>query len=896
MKSLILNLIRTLRCKADPGVSSRRASALHRASPSKAILLVHALLACSAIWLESAPPAGTSIGNQASATYTDASNTPRSTTSNIAITIVQQVASFTLTADGARFSPPGAQVVYPHTVVNTGNGTDTFNLTVVNNAAGDNFDLNSLALYVDANGDGLPDNATPITTTGPLAAGATFRFVAMGIVPGAETSGRTAIITVTAVGTTTATPAPAQSNTDTTTVTGNAVINVTKSISAASGPAGSGPYTVTLTYNNIGNSAATNLNLLDVIPAGMAYAAGSARWSITGTTVLTDASNSDAQGTAPDTIIYDYGITVAGRVTAVVARILPGQSGTLTFQVNIPAGTSAGLIQNTATYSYDPGTGAPVGPFNSNTADFNVTQTAAVTITGQTIATASQAGTVMFTNVVRNTGNGVDTFDISVSSGTFPIGTTFNLFQSDGNTPLVDSSGNGIPDTGPLGTNQTYNVILRVTLPGNVSGGGPYTAIKSARSRVDTAVFASANDVLTAITANSVDVTANAPLPAGLGAGAGPEASAVVTNISNAGTVSRFTLYVNNTSAGADTYSLLGGTDPTFASLALPPGWSVVFRNAGNAVISSTGVIPAGGNMLVYADVTIPAGQTPVTTDLYFRALSPSTSTQDRLHAAVVVNPVRALVLSPNNSATAFPGGVVVYSHLLRNNGNVVEGAGTGSSVTLSVTHSQSGWSSVIYYDIDNNGIITGADPVVTNLTFVSAGGAGLAPGETVGLLVRIFVPPGAALGTVDSATFSATTVNGTYTAPVPPVTSATDTTTVVAGDVTLVKEQALDANLDGTPDGAYSTAQITTGALPGRAIRYRITVTNVGTAPATTVRVFDTTPAFTTYTTTGPAATTIGSVVATPANGASGALEFNIGTLNPGQSAVVTFGVIIEP
>ena len=39
-------------------------------------------------------------------------------------------------------------------------------------------------------------------------------------------------------------------------------------------------------------------------------------------------------------------------------------------------------------------------------------------------------------------------------------------------------------------------------------------------------------------------------------------------------------------------------------------------------------------------------------------------------------------------------------------------------------------------------------------------------------------------------------------------------------------------------------TAQITTGALPGRSIRYRITVTNVGTAPATSVRVFDTTPA----------------------------------------------------
>src|SRR5262245_2269862 len=124
-------------------------------------LSLFALVALVPDATESAPPpAGTSIGNQASATYTDSSNTPRTATSNVAITIVQQVASFTLTTDGqARFATPGGQVSFPHTLRNTGNGLDTFNLTVANNA-GDNFDLTSLTLYADANGDGLPDNAT----------------------------------------------------------------------------------------------------------------------------------------------------------------------------------------------------------------------------------------------------------------------------------------------------------------------------------------------------------------------------------------------------------------------------------------------------------------------------------------------------------------------------------------------------------------------------------------------------------------------------------------------------------------------------------------------------------------------------------------------------------------
>jgi len=45
--------------------------------------------------------AGTSIGNQASATYTDSSSVSRTATSNVVTTIVQQVASLTLTANGA---------------------------------------------------------------------------------------------------------------------------------------------------------------------------------------------------------------------------------------------------------------------------------------------------------------------------------------------------------------------------------------------------------------------------------------------------------------------------------------------------------------------------------------------------------------------------------------------------------------------------------------------------------------------------------------------------------------------------------------------------------------------------------------------------------------------------
>jgi uncharacterized repeat protein (TIGR01451 family) len=271
----------------------------------------------------------------------------------------------------------------------------------------------------------------------------------------------------------------------------------------------------------------------------------------------------------------------------------------------------------------------------------------------------------------------------------------------------------------------------------------------------------------------------------------------------------------------------------------------------------------------------------------------------DRIHDGVTINAVRTIALTPNHSGQVFPGGTVLYTHTITNNGNALEGDGVVSSINLTIGESLSAWSSVIYYDTNNNGAIDSGEPIVTNLSFVSAGAAGLAAGESVHLLVKVSAPPGAPLGAIDTTTVTATTVNGSYITAVPAVVIATESTAVVSGDLQLIKDQALDANLDGTPDTAYSAADLSAGALPGKAIRYRITVTNKGTAPATAVKVFDSTPAFTTYTSTNPAAVTGGSspsVTTVPANGAAGALQFDVGTLNPGESAVATFGVIINP
>jgi trimeric autotransporter adhesin len=850
--------------------------------------------------------AGTAIGNQASATYTDSSSVSRTATSNVVTTIVQQVASLTLTANGAKTASPGSPVFYPHTLTNTGNGSDSFTLTLAPPQSGA-FTLTNPHIYLDANGDGIPDNFTDLTgtsvTVAPGAANA-FKFVITGTVPPGATAGQTNNFSVTA--TSVFDNTKAASNTDTTTVTSNAVINVNKVISSNSGASPSGPYTVTLTYTNSGNNTATTVNIADALPAGMTYVAGSGRWSVTGATALTDATG-DVQPAAGSPHI-DYSVT-GSTITSIIDQVAPGVSGQVTFQINIAGGLAPGVLNNTATISYNDGSGTTVNG-TSNTFNFTVRQTASVTIsdTGvaandndgtingiDTINAAAQGSIVTFTDVVTNTGNGTDSFDITVPSNTFPAGTVFTLYKSDGVTPLIDTTGNSTPDTGPIAAGASYTVIVKAALPAGATG-GPFNATVTATSTVVGAINAGANasmtDRLVAITVSTVDLTNNAAIgsPGVLGVGPGPEASPVVTIATNPGTTATFLLYVNNTSGAsvADTYDMLASSTTTFSSSStLPAGWSVTFRlslgadcSAANlgSVISNTGVINGGTAKLVCAIIAVPANAPAGAQAIYFQSKSPTSGALDQKHDQVTVNTIHNVTLTPNGSGQIFPGGSVVYTHSLTNNGNVSEAITFTNPIT---SDNLAGWSSVLYQDTNTNGVLDAADQAVSTATTFT-----LNPGQSVTMFVKVTAPSGAAVGAIDTTTARAG-YNATFA-------TAQDQTTVIAGELRLLKEQALDANCDGVPDTGYVQSNITAGAVPGACVIYRITATNAGAANITSVVVSDATPAFTLYRNVPPASTTVGSIVA-PANGTAGTISATVGTLTPGQSAVIIFAVKIQ-
>ncbi len=591
-----------------------------------------------------APAAGTVIGNQATATYNDAGGASRTATSNLVQTTVTQVKSFTLTANGARTAAPGQTVYYPHSITNTGNGTDTYALNAPVSSSFGAGPHTSLAYFADANGDGVPDNATPINTSGALPAGGVFRFVVAGTVPGAAASGDTATITVSVSDTTPATA----TNTDTTTVA-NSVLNVTKALSAASGPSPAGPITVTLSYSNTGTAAATNVRLSDVLAGTLTYVAASGRWSVSGATPLTDA-NDAVEATGID---YRSTLGAGATVTAMIPSVAAGASGNVTFQLNVNASLAPQTINNFAQYQT-----ATQLPANTNTASYQVLQGASVVANGSgtqsangtaepvTVASAAAGATFTFADFVWNRGNGTDTFDVTVAANTFPAGTTVTLLQPDGATPLIDTGGAAAPDTGPVpGVGQAcpaplvtdagpptacgYKVVVRVTLPANAPAGS-YSLTLRATSVFNNAVFDDVIDTLGAVSANTVDATndRSAP-PAGAAIatdGLGASGSTIIrtNNVTPANAVptpTRFRAWITNTGLVSDTFNLAVVFAATSAAgvapPALPAGWSVSFRadasgapadcSAVGAALAATGVVAAGAARLVCAEVIVPA-------------------------------------------------------------------------------------------------------------------------------------------------------------------------------------------------------------------------------------------------------------------------------------------------
>lgn len=858
--------------------------------------------------------AGTLIKNQAIATYKDAQGLDHVTTSNLVETLIQKVGAMDLTEPQTRPSIAGSTVYFPHVLTNTGNDVDTFTLSSTTNDSGDDYDFTSVTLYADANRDGLPDDTTPITSSGKLAANEEFFFVAAAAVPSsgvsANDAGKTTITAVSAFD-----GLVSKTNQDTVTITDKAVVEVTKSMSASSGYSPSDTFTVTLKYANNGSQTATNVTLLDALPTGMSYVAGSARWSETGAAVLTDADKSDDQSGMIYCAYHNDCTSLPSngdskeQVTAIIASVATGQSGYITFDAQIESGVAAATLHNTAEYEYNDSS-TVVTRVPSNKVPYEVLALPVVVANGSDddtdpdnadntggttdafiVATANQGETVSFDNIIRNKGNSEDTFDISINSGItnpFPTNTVFMLYQEDGFTPLMDTNNNGTVDTGLVAAGGKYKVVLKAYLPINATtgnnGGAGFNVSKTATSSIDNTVSDSVTDTLQAIVGASVDLTNNAAIGgAGVaGAGAGPETNPVTTKTVAPGGQAVFTLFVNNTSDVNSSFSLQYSKDNPFIASTVKTGWKVNFyEDGGNndcstqgRVISETGVIAAQSNKLVCAVVTVPAGAIaekdssgdPIAYSVYFRAISAVTGINDIKHDAVIISDAAALSITPDQIGQVIPGGTVNYPHNITNTGNTPL-----ECINLTSTNTQNGWTSVIYKDVNADGKLDSGDVVLTDQT--------LNPGESFPILVKLFAPATTPMGTKNTTTLeltgnqddgdgNAATCNGAV------VNDAVkDLTTVNQSEVSITKEQSADNDCNGSSDtGVFATTTFQIN--PESCVIYRLTALNAGSSPVNNVRIDDAAPTFTTF---------IGSPVVTQGN-ISGGIAGQDGVISAGS------------
>jgi len=943
--------------------------------------------------------ANTVIGNQATATYQDESTNSYTSTSNLVTTTVQPVYSLTVTPNGTDGAPgqtqnatPGAIVYFPYTLTNTGNAAGTFTLTSALSAL-DNFNpvANTLKIYwdkdgngtvsvgdtllsQDTNGDSLISAVdTGSVALGPIAADGQAKLVLQYQIPSTGLSAGNYTnhnIIATSIENNTKID---DNNYSRTVVQNDAIITVVKAVDKASvDPSGSLKYTLTIT--NTGNATATNIIITDAIP-GYTDFVSAVDPSTLG--IFNYSTNNGGAYGADNTVPVPASSTTNVKYT--LASLAAAASRTIEINVQVEATAPNTTIDNLAVFGYTRSGANVVPDANTNTVSTVVNEKSAVSITSESAtefasylitATGTNAGAAgtggtdisttdvgvpagtnfYFKNIITNNGNATDNFNVqynaAVAPNQLPAGSSVNFYfmtdattATNNNSPLLDSSGDGVADTGDLAAGGSITIVTRVFIPANATGTDLDAIVRATSTNGGTALGTDYTENLFDITTNRISSIVAPGVTIDNIVNGGINQAQTYTSSADGASVS-FPVRVTNTGGSNDTFNLTSSglpagfsaqffaitADDTVNTIALKGANSITLASAAGFAVGNQIVINgqtltiagisggtltfAAGQTLGFAaavgDPVIAVGLSPVTSTgvmakttakdfiavvsvpvgtnaaTYSGIIFTSTSTNnatvtDFVDNTIIVQEFRTFTLVADRSGSSPAGGVLFYDHILTNTGNVAE------TFNLSVAAGAGGFSYQLL-DSSNNPI--------TNPVAVAKGG-------TFNFKVKVTVPAGKAIGTVDNAVITAT-----ESPSVPALTQSktnTDTTTVIAGYISLVKSVS-DPNpaLPGT-------------AVPGDTLTYQIIYTNVGSQEARFVKIIDMIPANTTFVSGSLTINGTGMTDAvvdatddnadynvTTGNGVTffvgtGANATTGGTLLPGASGTVTFQVTVD-
>ncbi len=790
-------------------------------------------------------PAGTTIQNQASATFQDLLGTTYTATSNQVTTIVLPVYGVSILPDDSGETPPvvpamnqtaipGQTVYFSYNLTNTGNDADTYTIEPLLDGANTTMTLGigDITIYYDMNGNGVLDGGEPVISAGgapgnlgPINMGTTVNLLVSYQVPPTAVASEVAYVGV--QGTSVGDAAQVDTrNYHLTTVVSDAALTAAMSGLPANVDPGN-PVTYTISGANVGNDDAhgvtvgafTGVLIYDILPVNPSTSAplalsGAPAVAPAGGQILYLPTGSPTAG-SPETWAWSTTAAAGDIAIAYITNgdLTIGQNYSFAYDLDVPIDMPAGIINNDGAVAFvdnNPGLPDPTIVTTNNT-QINVNVLAEVLVgpngvpdagtppnyddDSQAIAMAYANTTIDFVNTVRNDGNAPDEINIVLDgASTIPGGWIVQFIQNDTVTPL-GTGGDGIPDVGTLNPGETKNFIVRITIPGTVAAGGPYNAVVSAVSTNTPAESNLTTDVITLVVPASVDIGNYDGVPG--------TNNAPVNQNADPGTNVDFALDVINTGGSSDSYDL---------SATFPAGWTVTYYEDTNdngildvpelTPIANIGSVPAGGEAHAIARVAIPAGEIPGVNNVTFQATSAmNPAVFDEIIDTVTINTAASVTIAPDRNGTGTAGGTVRYTHTVTNTGNVDD------TFILSAVSSNV-WS-YAFFDLANNPIVS--------VTLVS--------GAFQDIIVQVSIPGGVPMGTVETGTI---TVTGNATAA---TDSAVDITTIVAGNLVLTKSV--------NPAGNQT---------PGTVLTYRTDYSNVGTADLMAIVIYDAIPAWTQF------------------------------------------------
>lgn len=609
---------------------------------------------------------------------------------------------------------------------------------------------------------------------------------------------------------------------------------ITKSIAATSESATSGSQVAigeVVTYElaaTLPEGITPSLQLVDALPAGLAYVPNSVTVQSAGFNGTAPAPTVTSTGGSGDDVTIDFGqidVVVDNDASNNILRVQL-QARVLDVASNVGLAPGQTVLTNGATLTI--GTGAPL---TSTPADVTVVEPS-LAITKSFSAAGGFAGqTVRVTLVVTNEGTGpahdvvVDdplaTASFSAASEvTTPAGFTFSTVASGANT-IVRYTGGSIA----AGASRTFT--FDVTLGSALSVG---TTVDNTASvtQATTLDGASANERDEPDVNGSDDIEIVAP-------------DLALTKIDGGATATpggaiTFTLLYTNTGSLAATGVVLTETVPantTFNAAASAPGWSCTPNgNPGSSCTLNVGSLAAGAsgsaNFVVTVDNPFPIGVTEVVNaariadDGNNGPEISTTNNNDDEQTPVDAAPDLRLTKT-DGGASAVPGGKITFTLLYANTGNQdINGVFLSETVPDYTSFDEAdpanlGWSCA-------SGGIAG-DSCTFGIGSLAAGASG-----SVDFVVTVDDPLDSSVRQVVNA---ARIDNDSPSNPDPTPDNNEDSETtpiLFAPDLTIVKS-----------DGGASP-------LPGQPIAYTLSYRNVGIGQATGVVITETVPQYTNF------------------------------------------------